>query len=82
MVASLLDGKSCSADVEAALVDRIKNCTDAGVRPHLAVVIVGNDPASHVYVGAKIRACQRLGIKSTHVELSEDTSEVELKKII
>ena len=82
MVASLLDGKSCSADVEAALVSRINNCIDAGIRPHLAVVIVGNDPASHVYVGAKIRACQRLGIKSTHIELSEETSELELRKII
>jgi len=82
MVASLLDGKSCSADVEAALVGRINNCIDAGIRPHLAVVIVGNDPASHVYVGAKIRACQRLGIKSTHIELSEETSELELRKII
>ena len=82
MVASLLDGKSCSAAVEAALVDRIKNCKDAGVKPHLAVVIVGDDPASHVYVGAKIRACHRLGIKSTHIELPEDTVEVELRKII
>ena len=82
MVASLLDGKSCSAAVEAALVDRIKNCKDAGVKPHLAVVIVGDDPASHVYVGAKIRACHRLGIKSTHIELPEDTLEVELRKII
>ena len=82
MVASLLDGKSCSAAVEAALVDRIKNCKDAGVKPHLAVVIVGDDPASHVYVGAKIRACHRLGIKSTHIELPEDTIEVELRKVI
>ena len=82
MVASLLDGKSCSADVEAALVSRINNCIDAGIRPHLAVVIVGNDPASHVYVGAKIRACQRLGIKSTHIELKAETSESELRKII
>ena len=81
-MASLLDGKSCSAAVEAALVDRIKNCKDAGVKPHLAVVIVGDDPASHVYVGAKIRACHRLGIKSTHIELPEDTIEVELRKVI
>ena len=50
MVASLLDGKSCSADVEAALVGRINNCIGAGIRPHLAVVIVGNDPTNSVSI--------------------------------
>ena len=82
MVATVLDGKACSAVVEAALVDRIAACLKAGITPHLAVVIVGNDPASHVYVGAKIRACQRLGIKSTHIELPNETPELELRKII
>ena len=82
MVATVLDGKACSAAVEAALVDRIAACLKAGITPHLAVVIVGNDPASHVYVGAKIRACQRLGIKSTHIELPNETPESELRKII
>jgi methylenetetrahydrofolate dehydrogenase (NADP+)/methenyltetrahydrofolate cyclohydrolase len=82
MVATVLDGKACSAAVETALVDRIAACLKAGITPHLAVVIVGNDPASHVYVGAKIRACQRLGIKSTHIELPNETPESELRKII
>ena len=75
MVATLLDGKACSATVEAALVNRIESCIKGGITPHLAVVIVGNDPASHVYVGAKIKACQRLGIKSTHIELPENSDE-------
>ena len=82
MVASVLDGKSCSAAVESSLVPRIDACVSAGIIPHLAVVIVGDDPASHVYVGAKIRACKRLGIKSSHIELPESTSEAELRKII
>lgn len=82
MVANVLDGKACSAAVEATLVDRIAVCLKAGITPHLAVVIVGNDPASHVYVGAKIRACQRLGIKSKHIELPNETPESELRKII
>ena len=82
MVASVLDGKSCSAAVESSLVPRINACVSAGIIPHLAVVIVGDDPASHVYVGAKIRACKRLGIKSSHIELPESTSEAELRKII
>lgn len=82
MVASVLDGKSCSAAVESSLVPRINACVNAGITPHLAVVIVGDDPASHVYVGAKIRACKRLGIKSSHIELPESTSEAELRNII
>ena len=82
MVASVLDGKSCSAAVESSLVPRINACVSAGIIPHLAVVIVGDDPASHVYVGAKIRACKRLGIKSSHIELPESTSEEELRNII
>ena len=82
MVASVLDGKACSAAVESSLRPRIDACTSAGIIPHLAVVIVGDDPASHVYVGAKIRACKRLGIKSSHIELPEITTEEELRKII
>ena len=42
---------------------KIDACVSAGIIPHLAVVIVGDDPASHVYVGAKIRACKDLELK-------------------
>ena len=82
MVASVLDGKACAAAVEEALKERIEKCLETGIAPHLAVVIVGDDPASHVYVGAKVRACQRLGIKSTHIELGGSASEDELRNII
>ncbi len=82
MVAEILDGKACSAMVEQSLKQRITNCISAGITPHIAVIIVGNDPASHVYVNAKIRACDRLGIKSTHIELDENTNESELISII
>ena len=82
MVASVLDGKACAAAVEEALKGRIQKCLETGIVPHLAVVIVGDDPASHVYVGAKVRACQRLGIKSTHIELGGSASEDELRNII
>jgi methylenetetrahydrofolate dehydrogenase (NADP+)/methenyltetrahydrofolate cyclohydrolase len=79
MVATRLDGKACAADLEEKLKQRIANCN---VQPHLAVVIVGNDPASHVYVRNKIRSCERLGIKSTHVEFPDDVSEEEVIKAI
>ena len=72
MTAVRLDGKACAADLEEQLKLRIAACP---VQPHLAVIIVGNDPASHVYVNNKIRSCERLGIRSTHIELPEDTDE-------
>ena len=82
MVAKRLDGKACSLEVETELKKRIDICQNNGINPHIAVIIVGDDPASHVYVGAKIRACDRLNIKSTHIELPEDTEEKELQDIV
>ena len=82
MVAEILDGKACAAAVEGSLKERIEKCQTVGINPHIAVIIVGDDPASHVYVGAKIRACERLGIKSTHIEMPETSSETELIKVI
>ena len=79
MASGLIDGKACAADLEEELKSRISSCK---VQPHLAVVIVGDDPASHVYVANKVKACERLGIKSTHVELPSDTTEENLKQII
>ena len=82
MVAQRLDGKACSIEVEAELSERIKSCITKGVIPHIAVIIVGSDPASHVYVGAKIKACKRLNLKSTHIELPENTLQSELRDIV
>ena len=82
MVAQILDGKACAAAVEESLKERISKCQVAGITPHIAVIIVGDDPASHVYVGAKIRACERLGIKSTHIEMPESSKETELIEVI
>ena len=82
MVAQRLDGKACSLQVETELRARIGKCIEGGITPHIAVIIVGDDPASHVYVGAKIKACERLNLKSTHLELSTDTAEDEIIKIV
>ena len=69
MGATRIDGNACGATVEASLTERIAALSTP---PHLAVVIVGDDPASHVYVGAKERACARLGIRSTRIDLPAD----------
>jgi len=77
--ATILDGKACAADLEQRLKDEISKMD---VNPHLAVIIVGDDPASHVYVRNKIKSCERLGIKSTHVELPSSTDQSELESKI
>ncbi|MBD18510.1 MAG: bifunctional methylenetetrahydrofolate dehydrogenase/methenyltetrahydrofolate cyclohydrolase FolD [Euryarchaeota archaeon] len=69
MGANRLDGKVCAAKVESSLSSRIRDLAERGSSPHLAVVIVGDDPASHVYVRSKERACERLGIRSTRIDL-------------
>ena len=79
MPAVRLDGKACAASLEERLKHRISNCKN---QPHLAVIIVGDDPASHVYVRNKILSCERLGIKSTHIQLPDETSQEEVQKII
>ena len=82
MVAQRLDGKACAVEVEEELLIRIAACKERGIKPHLAVVIVGDDPASHVYVTSKVRACERLGIKSTHIGLPVDSTEEQVREVI
>ena len=79
MAARILDGRKCAADIEQNIKNRLKQ---GSFTPHLAVVIVGDDPASHVYVNAKIRACERIGFQSTHIQLPESTSESALVQTV
>ena len=82
MPAKRLDGKACAEAVESELEERIQNLKERGVEPHLAVIIVGDDPASHVYVNSKVRTCARLGIRSTHIALDADTDEESVRQHI
>ena len=75
MSAVVLDGKKIGRLIEEELQNRFIDLQSKGVSPHLAVVIVGDDPASHVYVRNKELACERCGIKSTRIDLSEGISE-------
>jgi|TARA_X000000368_G_C23006648_1_gene701484 methylenetetrahydrofolate dehydrogenase (NADP+)/methenyltetrahydrofolate cyclohydrolase len=72
VAAIVLDGKQIALEIEEELKVRIANLEDSGVTPCLAVVIVGDDPASHVYVSSKERACARLGIRSIRVDIPAD----------
>jgi methylenetetrahydrofolate dehydrogenase (NADP+) / methenyltetrahydrofolate cyclohydrolase len=59
----ILDGKVVAAKVQVAVADGVRSLRARGVAPTLAVVLIGEDPASKVYVGAKRRACQAVGIE-------------------
>lgn len=74
----IIDGKALAADIRAELKTRVDNLVALGHRPGLAVILVGDDPASHVYVRNKIRACADTGIESLEFRLPADTTEESL----
>jgi methylenetetrahydrofolate dehydrogenase (NADP+)/methenyltetrahydrofolate cyclohydrolase len=82
MGAELLDGKRLSLEIENDLKTRVVNLSNEGIEPHLAVILVGDDPASHIYVKNKENACKRTGIKSTKIILPYSTSEKEVLDLI
>lgn len=71
-MAQIIDGKAISAKIKEGLKQEVAQMTAQGVRPGLAVVIVGNDPASRVYVNLKKRDCEELGILSKEYALPEE----------
>ena len=82
-MANIIDGKQISAQVRAELKAETEAfAKETGVRPGLAVVIVGSDPASQVYVRNKRRACEEVGYYSEAYELPEETTQEELNALI
>mgnify|MGYP000751895593 CR=1 FL=1 len=75
MSSAIIDGKSIAAEIENELRSEVESLKAQGVEPGLAVVLVGDDPASKVYVGRKKKACERLGINSFEYALPADTPE-------
>ncbi len=78
MTALIIDGKTIAAEVRAEWKVRADHLIAHGTTPGMAVIIVGNDPASKVYVANKVKACAELGLYSIHVELAADTTEAAL----
>ena len=81
-MAKLIDGKKISQEIKDELKNKVAALAAQGKEICLAVIQVGNDPASTVYVGNKKKACEYIGIKSLAYELPEETSEEELLDII
>ena len=80
---SILDGKATSLAIEAELTEAVNSRLASGKkRPHLAAVLVGDNPASRAYVGHKVKACARVGFESTLVERPLDISQEELLQVV
>lgn len=82
MTAKIIDGKALASEVRAKLKNRVSALTDKGHCPGLAVILVGDDPASQVYVRNKLRSCQEVGIKSFAHHLTKETTQDELLALI
>jgi methylenetetrahydrofolate dehydrogenase (NADP+)/methenyltetrahydrofolate cyclohydrolase len=83
MAARLIDGKAVSAQVrERVRAEAATYAKEAGRSPALATVIVGEDPASEIYVASKHRACEEAGMRSVHHALPADTSQEELLGLV
>ncbi len=78
----MIDGKSVSQKVLDECALEVERISAKGIKPGLAVVLVGNDPASKAYVGSKVKTCQKLGIHSVKIELPEDTTQEKLLQVI
>ena len=82
MTARIIDGKAISAKRRAAVAERVTALKAQGIHPGLAVVIVGQDPASEVYVRNKVKACEETGVFSEKIEMPETTTQAELLAVV
>lgn len=81
-MAQIIDGKRISKEIKDELKEKVAKLNEMGKTIALAVIQVGNDPASSVYVGNKKKACEYIGIQSLAYELPEDAKEEELLELI
>ena len=81
-MAYIIDGKAISKQIKDELREEVMGLKERGILPCLAVIQVGNDPASSVYVSNKKKACEYIGIGSLAFEVEESISEMELLQII
>jgi len=80
--AKIIDGKKIAEEMRAELAAQIEELKANGITPGLTVVLVGEDPASQVYVRMKGKACEQLGMKSETIRMPVETSEAELLSVV
>ena len=81
-MAVLIDGKAISSEIKEELKQEVAELKAQGLTPCLAVILVGDDSASAIYVRNKKRACEYIGIESRSYELPKETTEQELEKLV
>lgn len=82
MSAQLLDGNKIAAEIKAEVAAEVKALAEGGLRPGLAAVLVGNNPASEIYVRSKIKACEELGIYSERITPAETVTTREMLALV
>ena len=80
--AQIVDGRALGIKIQQEVSERVSLLKGQGVVPHLAVVIAGEDPASHVYVRNKERACDRCGIISTRIDMPGSSNLEEILEVV
>lgn len=78
MTAQLIDGNLLAAQIKSQIAEQVTSLKASGINPGLAVVLVGDDPASQVYVNHKVKDCEQVGIHSVLVRMPKDTTEAAL----
>jgi methylenetetrahydrofolate dehydrogenase (NADP+)/methenyltetrahydrofolate cyclohydrolase len=81
-MAQILDGKALAEEILTDVRHRAEALAKRGIKPGLATVLVGDDPASHVYVGQKIKKCEANGLASIHRPLPGNVSQADLEKTV
>lgn len=82
VMAHIIDGKKISKEIKEEVKEKVSALKEQGITVTLAVIQVGNNPASTVYVGNKKKACEFVGIRSLAYEMPEETTEEELLKLV
>ena len=82
MAAIILDGNKIAAEIRAEVASAVKNMTAAGMRPGLAVILVGHHPASEIYVRGKVKSCEEVGIYSEKLTPPDTISTQELLELV
>jgi methylenetetrahydrofolate dehydrogenase (NADP+)/methenyltetrahydrofolate cyclohydrolase len=82
MAATILDGNKIAAEIRAEVASEVKGMSEAGMRPGLAVILVGHNPASEIYVRGKVKSSQEVGIYSEHLAPPDTISTPELLDLV
>ncbi|GAA1752352.1 bifunctional methylenetetrahydrofolate dehydrogenase/methenyltetrahydrofolate cyclohydrolase [Aeromicrobium alkaliterrae] len=82
MTAQILDGKAAAADIKSELATRVAALAERGVVPGLGTILVGDDPGSHWYVGAKHKDCAEIGIRSIRIDLPATATQAEVEAAV